>query len=56
MIEDGRSPESAHGLSFVEIIARLKAHHLEIISGIDCDEVSVFVSRVESSKQAMEME
>jgi serine/threonine protein kinase len=52
IIEDGRSPESAHRLSFTEIVAQLKANRFEIMVGVDSDEVSAFVSRVESSEQA----
>jgi hypothetical protein len=39
MIEDGRSPESARRLSFVEIVTRLKANRFEILAGVDFDEV-----------------
>jgi serine/threonine protein kinase len=56
MIEDGRSPESARRLSFTEIIARLKANRFEIMAGVDSDEVSAFVVRVESSEQTRERE
>jgi hypothetical protein len=52
MIEDGRSPESARCLSFAEIVERLKENCFEIIAGVDSDEVSAFVRRVESSEQA----
>jgi hypothetical protein len=55
MLENGRSPESARGLSFVEIVARLKANRFEIMAGVDSDEVSTFVSRVESPEQAGKM-
>jgi hypothetical protein len=54
MIEDGRSPESARRLSFAEIVAQLKANRFQIMAGVDSDEVSAFVSRVESSQQAGE--
>jgi hypothetical protein len=54
MIEDGRSPESVRRLSFAEIVARLKANRFEIMVGVDSDEVSAFVSRIESSEQAEE--
>jgi serine/threonine protein kinase len=50
MIEDRRSPESVRRLLFAEIVARLKANCFEIMMGVDSDEVSVFVSRVESSE------
>jgi hypothetical protein len=54
MIEDGPSPDSARRLSFAEIAARLKANRFEIMAGVDSDEVTAFVSRVESSEQAGE--
>jgi hypothetical protein len=54
MIEDGRSLKSNGGLSFVDIVARLKANRFEIMSGVDSYEVSAFVSRVESLEQAGE--
>jgi hypothetical protein len=56
MIEDERSPETAGRLSFAEIVARLKANCFKIIAGVDSDEVSAFVSPVESSEQAGERE
>jgi serine/threonine protein kinase len=56
MIEDGRSPESARCLSSAEIVARLKANRFEIMAGVDSDQVSAFVSLVESSEQAGERE
>jgi hypothetical protein len=54
LIEDGRLPKSRGGLSFVEIVARLKANRFEIMAGVDCYEVSEFVSCMESSEQAGE--
>jgi serine/threonine protein kinase len=56
MIEDGRSPKSARRPSFAEIVARLKANGFKIMAGVDSDEVSTFVSGVESSEQAREKE
>jgi hypothetical protein len=56
IIEDGRSLESACRLSFAEIVAQLKANRFEIMAGVDSDEVSAFVSRVESLEQAGERE
>jgi serine/threonine protein kinase len=56
MIKDGGSPESARRLSFAEIVAELKANRFEIMAGVDSDEVSAFVSRVESSEQGPERE
>jgi hypothetical protein len=52
MIESGRSPESGRHLSFAEIVEYLKANGFEIIAGVDSDEVSAFVIRVESLEQA----
>jgi hypothetical protein len=54
LIEDGRLPKSRGCLSFVEIVALLKANRFEIMAGVDSDEVSEFVSRIESSEQAKE--
>jgi hypothetical protein len=56
MFEDGRSSESARRRSFVEIVARLKEKRFEIMTGVDYDEVSTFVSQFESSEQAGERE
>jgi serine/threonine protein kinase len=56
MVKDGRSPESASRLSFAEIVECLKENRFEIMAGVDSDEVSAFVSRVESSEQARERE
>jgi serine/threonine protein kinase len=56
MIEDVRSPKSKCGLSFVDIVAELKENHFEIMAGVDSDEVSAFVSRIESLQQAGERE
>jgi serine/threonine protein kinase len=54
MIEHRRSLESARRLSFAEIVARLKVNRFEIMTGVDSDKASVFVSWVESLEQAME--
>jgi hypothetical protein len=48
MIESGRPPESARSLSFVDIVASLKENRFQIIAGVDSDEISAFVSWVES--------
>jgi hypothetical protein len=56
LIEDGQLPKSRGGLSLAEIVARLKENRCEILEGVDSDEVSAFVSRVESSEQAGERE
>jgi hypothetical protein len=52
MIQDGRSPKSQYGLSFVDIVKRLKRNHFEIVTGVDSGEVSAFVARVESAEQS----
>jgi hypothetical protein len=52
MIEDGRSPESQSRLSFVDIVKRLKEDRFEIVPGVDSEEVSAFVARVESAEQS----
>jgi serine/threonine protein kinase len=52
IIEEGRSPESRHNLSFVDIVESLKAERFQIMAGVDFDEVSAFVSWVESSEEA----
>jgi hypothetical protein len=49
LIEDGKLSKSRGGLSFVEIVACLKANRFEIMAGVDSDEVSAFV-RVERGK------
>jgi serine/threonine protein kinase len=52
MIEDGRSPESWRQLSFIYIVKRLKENRFAIVAGVDSEEVSVFVARVESAEQS----
>jgi hypothetical protein len=54
MIEDGRSPKSNCGLSFAEIVARLKKNRFEIMAGVEPDAVSALVNCVESFEQAAE--
>jgi serine/threonine protein kinase len=54
MIEDGRLSKSRGCLSFVEIVARLKASCFKIVAGVDSDEVSEFVKCIDSSEQAGE--
>jgi hypothetical protein len=53
IIKDGQSPKLNGDLSFAEIVARLKANRFEIMASVDSDEVSAFVSRVESSEQSL---
>jgi hypothetical protein len=52
MVEDGRSPESQCRRSFVDIVERLKQNGFEIVAGVDSEEVSAFVARVESAEQS----
>jgi hypothetical protein len=52
MIEDGRLPESQCRLSFVDIVERLKENRFGIVAGVDSEEVSAFVARVESAEQS----
>jgi serine/threonine protein kinase len=54
MIEDGRSPKSVRRLSFVDIVNHVKENGFQITAGVDSDEVSAFVSWVESLEQAKE--
>jgi serine/threonine protein kinase len=56
LIEDVRLPKSRGSLSFVEIVARLKANRFKIMAGVDSDEVSEFISCIESSEQGGERE
>jgi hypothetical protein len=53
MIEDGRSPESQHRLSFLDIIERLKRNRFAIVAGVDLEEVSAFVARAESAVRSL---
>jgi serine/threonine protein kinase len=55
-IEDGRLSKSQCQISFVDIVARLKTNHFEILAGVDSEEVSGFVSWVESAEQSGEWE
>jgi serine/threonine protein kinase len=52
MIEEGRLPESECRLSFVDIVGCLKENGFEIVAGVDSEEVSEFVARVESAEQS----
>jgi hypothetical protein len=52
MIADGRSQESQYGLSLVDIVERLKENRFAIVAGVDSEEVSAFVARVESAEQS----
>jgi hypothetical protein len=50
------SVRSFYVSAFAEIVARLNVNRFEIMMGVDSDEVSTFVSQVESSEQAGERE
>jgi hypothetical protein len=52
IIEKGRSPESTRSLSFAAIVESLKENRFEIMAGVDSDDLSAFVSWVESLEQA----
>jgi hypothetical protein len=52
IIEDAQSTNSESQLSFVDIVDRLKRNHFQIMSGVDSEEVSRFVSWVASSEQS----
>jgi hypothetical protein len=44
MIEDGRSPESRHVLSFVGIVELLKENRFQILTDVDSEEMVASVS------------
>jgi serine/threonine protein kinase len=52
MIEGGLRPIARKKLSFIALFETVKANHFRIVSGVDSDEVSAFVSRVESAGQS----
>jgi serine/threonine protein kinase len=54
MIEDSQSPESRSRVSFADVVERLKQNRFEILAGVDSEEVSAFVSRVESAERSGE--
>jgi hypothetical protein len=56
MIEGGLWPSSGEELSFISIIETLKANDFGIVTGVDSDEVSTFVGRVESATESGELE
>jgi hypothetical protein len=56
IIEAGQSPESHDQFSFIKIIDHLKANDFQILSGVDREEVSEFVTWVELSEQTGEWE
>jgi hypothetical protein len=52
VIEDVQSPGSQGVLSFVDIVARLKENHFEVVAGVDSEEVAGWVSWDESVEQS----
>jgi hypothetical protein len=52
MIERGLRPVTGGELSFIAIFETLKANDFQIMAGVDSDEVSAFVSCVESSPES----
>jgi hypothetical protein len=56
IIEEGLRPIAEEELSFIDIFETLKANAFQIVAGVDSDEVSAFVRRVESAVQSGETE
>jgi hypothetical protein len=56
MIEEGLRRSPGRELSFIAIFETLKANDFRIVGGVDSDEVSAFVSLVESAAQSGESE
>jgi hypothetical protein len=44
------------GRSFVDIVGSLKENRFKIMAGVDCEEVSAFVTWVESAEQSGQWE
>jgi serine/threonine protein kinase len=55
MIEDARSPELNNRLSFLDIVKVLKTNHFGIVAGVDSEEVTAFVDRVELAEQTEQL-
>jgi serine/threonine protein kinase len=55
MIETGPRLKAGQELSFIDIIEILKRNAFRIMAGVDSDEVSAFVSGVESAAQSGEL-
>jgi hypothetical protein len=49
LIEGGLRPISGEELSFIDVFEILEANDFEMMAGVDFDEISAFVSRVESA-------
>jgi hypothetical protein len=56
MIEGGLRPMAGEELSFIEIFETLKDHGFGIVAGVDSEEVSAFVRRVESAADSGDLE
>jgi serine/threonine protein kinase len=56
IIEGGLRESSEEELSFIAIFEILKKNDFRIVAGVDSDEVSAFISRVESAAQFGESE
>jgi hypothetical protein len=56
IIEGGLQPIPGEELSFIAIFETLKAHDFRIVAGVDSDEVSAFVSGIESAVHSGESE
>jgi hypothetical protein len=52
--EGGLRPRARRELSFIDIFETLEANSFRIVAGVDSDEVSAFVRRVESAAQSGE--
>jgi hypothetical protein len=56
IIKGGLRPIAVGELSFIGICESLKANDFRIVAGVDSDEVSAFINRVESAAQSGESE
>jgi serine/threonine protein kinase len=56
IIEGGLRPITGSELSFIAIFETLKNNDFRIVAGVDSEEVSAFVSRVESAAESHESE
>jgi serine/threonine protein kinase len=56
IIEGGLRPRARRELSFIAIIETLKRNHFRIVSGVDSEEVSAFVSRIEGAAESGDSE
>jgi hypothetical protein len=56
IIEGGVCPLAEKRLSFIDIFESLKVNDFQIVAGVNSEEVSAFVSRVESEAQSGDLE